>query len=66
MKSTAMQEIVIVVVNEAIADAKELVESLFLWPKIPMGSKVPFPEERGSITGSLQCLSPASPPQEPC
>ena len=57
MKSTAMQEIVIVVVNEAVADAKELVEALFLWPKIPMGSKVPFSVERGAITGSLQCLS---------
>ena len=57
MKSTAMQEIVVVVVNKAVANAKELVEALFLWPKIPMSPKVPFSEERGSITCRLQCLS---------
>ena len=56
MKPTAMQEIVVVVVNEAVADAKELIEALFLWPKIPMGAKVPFSVERGAITGRLQCL----------
>ena len=53
MKTCAVQEVVVVVVNEAVADAKELIEALFLWPKIPMGAKVPFPVERGAIAGRL-------------
>jgi hypothetical protein len=52
VKAVVVQEVVVIVVDEPVADAEELIKALFLRAEISMRSQVPFAEERGTVIPS--------------
>ena len=52
----AMQKVMVVVVDEPIADAKEFIEALLLRAVVPMRAEVPLAVEGSAVASRLQCL----------
>lgn len=54
VKPLLVQEVVVVVIDEAIADPEEFIEALLHRAEVAMGTDVPFAEETGAVAGVLQ------------
>ena len=57
MKPCAVKKVVVVIVDEPVAYAEEFIEALFLRTVITMSTKMPFTEERSTVTGLFKHLS---------
>ena len=66
VEAGSVQEEVVVVVDEPVANAEELVEALLLRPEVAMGAEVPLSEQRGAVAGRLQGLGQGDLFEAPC
>ena len=57
MKPSAVQEVMVVVIDETVANSKKLIEALLFWTIVTMRTKVPLAIQCRTIACSLQSLS---------